>query len=294
MQQMQQQQRMMEGGDVGDPYSISPVQLQSLDTEQLRQLVLTLQRTTPNSAFGNGGQSSHAHMKASSSGMKHGLRINASSSPIIQESRHEIEHGRTLCEKTSTFEYRDLPRDELEPIQDAKRRAWNRYHSGKLRNSKKKNIQLGPNAPNSKKKNSPDHRGRLTSPVRRYSMEYDLRGELLQFDTSKDVRRQSPPSNKRRNGSPQNKTTTLALENAQQASSLGGVVGRLTLNEMRQEELLKQTMREQKHQVEEQLKLQQKWEQRVQREGLVRDNDVLSLFTPEQLVATSNDGVLCI
>jgi hypothetical protein len=33
-----------------------------------------------------------------------------------------------------------------------------------------------------------------------------------------------------------------------------------------------------------------KWEQRVQREGFIGANGVMELFTPEQLVATSNDG----
>ena len=50
-------------------------------------------------------------------------------------------------ERQVNFKYRDLPEDERTPIQNAQRKAWNGYHGGTLINSKKKNSQLGVNAP---------------------------------------------------------------------------------------------------------------------------------------------------
>jgi hypothetical protein len=132
------------GGDYSalDPYGISPVELQGLDTEQLRQLVLTLQKTAPN--YGGGGSPQQGGFKThSKSGMKNGLRVNAGASPIVQEQRNLMNKERTLMEQQKRFLFRDLPSDELTPIQEAQRRAWNGYHGGRLRNSKKKNLQLG-------------------------------------------------------------------------------------------------------------------------------------------------------
>lgn len=94
--------------------------------------------------------------------MKHGLRIGAASSQLIQNNRREIEKEKTLMEKQLNFKYRDYPSDEYTLLQNAQRKGWNGYHAGSLQNSKKKNQQLGPNAPN-----APDHRGRMTSPERR-------------------------------------------------------------------------------------------------------------------------------
>ena len=37
---------------------------------------------------------------------------------------------------------------------------------------------------------------------------------------------------------------------------------------------------------------EKRWEARVQREGQMSSNGLMDLFTPEQLVATSNDGKL--
>jgi hypothetical protein len=251
------------GADV-DPYGVDPVELQSMDTAQLRQLVLSLQRTP--AAF-IGASAPTVMMKPSRIGMKQGLRMNASSSPIIQENRREIESERTLMETQQRFQYRDLPQDELTPMQDAKRRGWNGYHTGKLKNSKKKNLQLGPNAP--------DHKGRMTSPERTHAMEHALRAELLQFDA--DMR--SSPARK--------KSTTLALEGLQPSPMLTTK----SFQDKRERELMRQEMERQRKLLDAQEERARVWDQRVQREGYIRGNSLMDLFTPEQLVATSNDGV---
>ena len=256
-------------GDDVDPYGVDPVELQSMDTAQLRQLVLSLQRNTP-AAFSGGGVPPAVMMRSSRIGMKQGLRMNASSSPVIQENRREMESERTLMETQQRFQYRDLPQEELTPTQDAKRRGWNGYHTGKLMNSKKKNLQLGPNAP--------DHKGRMTSPERTHAMEHALRAELLQFD-SKEGARHSPPGKKKK---------TLALEGLKSSPMLTTK----SFQEKRDRELLRQEMDRQRKVVDEQERRARVWDQRVQREGYIRSTGLMDLFTPEQLVATSNDGVL--
>ena len=69
--------------------------------------------------------------------MKHGLRIGAASSQLIQNNRREIEKEKTLMEKQKNFKYRDYPSDEYTLLQNAQRKGWNGYHTGSLQNSKK-------------------------------------------------------------------------------------------------------------------------------------------------------------
>jgi hypothetical protein len=114
--------------------------------------------------------------------------------------------------------------------------------------------------------NAPDHRGRMTSPERRYSMEHHLRAELLEFDPSKNTGKTNTGDNRSENrgdskydGPPVSLTHHHHVEQPVPPPPDEG------------EELFK-------------------WEQRVQREGFIGANGVMELFTPEQLVATSNDG----
>jgi alpha-tubulin suppressor-like RCC1 family protein len=239
-----------------DPHGITPVELQKLDTEQLRQLVLKLQKTPADfsggfGSSGNGGYKSHSRI-----GMNYGLRVNAESSPIIQSNRRELKKERTLMEQQARFKFRDLPEDELTPIQEAQRRAWNGYHGSKLKNSKKKNLQLGVNAP--------DHRGRMTSPERKYSMEHHLRAELLEFNENKASRQSR---NSKDLGSPSLPPPKQTVDILPTTSLIEDIQFNPRYDEKR-------------------------WEARVQREGQMSSNGLMDLFTPEQLVATSNDGKL--
>lgn len=149
------------------------------------------------------------------------------------------------------------------PVQEAKRRAWNSYHGSRLEPSKKKRIQLGVN--------HPDHRGRMTSPERRFSMEHSLRGELLAFDAKTERA---------------TKDTYNDLQLMDQASPPRGQKSSPV-----QRREYEKALAAERAKVRETEALRRAWEKRIAREGLVNSGDVMSLFSPELLVATSNDDM---
>lgn len=141
-------------------------------------------------------------------------------------------------------------------MQTAKRRAWNKYHGSRLKISKKKAIQTDGN--------SPDHLGRKTSPERGFSIEHKLRGELLKFNTYEGSEVGEGKSNQLQLT---DKSPDAQSRNYQKA------------------------LEDERTKLLEAEKIKSKWEKRIGREGIVNDGDVMSLFSPELLVATSNDDM---
>ena len=126
----------------------------------------------------------------------------------------------------------------------------------------------------------------MTSPERRYSMEHSLRSELLQFDTGK-VKQQRKESS---NDTSDSKTKDTSVNNyiSYNSSASPPTASPTPLAMLTNERSNRERDEEERYWEIQEAK--RKWAARIQREGHIGNNGLLDLFTPEQLVATSNDG----
>ena len=116
-------------------------------------------------------------------------------------------------------------------------------------------------------------------------MEHHLRAELLEFDPSKNTgKTNTGKTNTGKTNTGDNRSENRS-ENRGDSKYDGPPVS-LTHMHHHHVEHVEQPVPPPPDEGEELFK----WEQRVQREGFIGANGVMELFTPEQLVATSNDG----
>ena len=100
----------------GDPFAVHPVELQGMSQQQLRELVQILQKSSGSPEKARSGKlsptSGGSVVSFSRTGQKHGLRMNAGASPVVQHERQRIRAERTLMEKQHRFKHRDYPENE--------------------------------------------------------------------------------------------------------------------------------------------------------------------------------------
>jgi myosin heavy subunit/alpha-tubulin suppressor-like RCC1 family protein len=248
-----------------DPFMVSPDQMNQLSKKQLLILCRDLQglgyssRTSPKSkGSGHAGARSQKHplRQAPPPGLR---RAQYEHSNTIEHGLAGSDRGRTRGEEMAVHQHRG---EHFGPVVRAKEHAWNRNFASRN--------------PHRKRKPHDKHGRTLKSYYgvrnRTYSLESRNRTELLKFQAK--LRKQGISVGQHDEAAPDMESFGASMPNAPEEPMQ-------TAKELAQ-------IQAQREEEERRLKLA-RW--RAQREGQVTDDSLLSLFTPELLVATSNDDM---